>query len=347
MSKAGKEGPFYTAKEAATRLGVSAKALRIYEQRGLLDPTRTEAGWRVYGQREMTRGAEIAALRALGLSLTQIAGVLDQEPESLASALAVQQGKLEGEAAAIASRLARVRELRTALANGASASAAQLVSLARPTSTPMVSLTLPWPWGGERFDLPTLTPMTYIVGPLFSGKTTLAQLIAETLPQSEFLPMARIEKNLAALETELGADPALRERVSAAVQWLEEDGATPSLALTVILMALLKDGPAAVVVDLLEHDLDADTQSALRAWLRQRGKDARTLVATTRSTAILDLEDVSLDETILFCPPNHDMPFKVEPWPGAPGYEAVGTCLATPDVRERTAGVTAVHPSAL
>ena len=32
--------------ETATRFGVSIKALRLYESRGLLKPLRTEAGWR-------------------------------------------------------------------------------------------------------------------------------------------------------------------------------------------------------------------------------------------------------------------------------------------------------------
>ena len=63
---------FLNASEAAKRLGVSAKALRLYEQRGLIAPARTAAGWRAYGPDEMARVAEIAALRELGLSLSQV-----------------------------------------------------------------------------------------------------------------------------------------------------------------------------------------------------------------------------------------------------------------------------------
>jgi len=63
---------FLQASEAARRLGVSTKALRLYECRGLIQPVRTEAGWRTYGPPEMTRAAEIVALRALGLSLGQV-----------------------------------------------------------------------------------------------------------------------------------------------------------------------------------------------------------------------------------------------------------------------------------
>ena len=47
--------------------------MRLYEQRGLIAPARTAAGWRVYGPDEMTRVAEITALREFGLCLTQVA----------------------------------------------------------------------------------------------------------------------------------------------------------------------------------------------------------------------------------------------------------------------------------
>ena len=65
---------FLNPSEAAKRLGVSAKALRLYEQRGLIAPVRTAAGWRVYGPDEMARVTEIAALRELGLSLARCPG---------------------------------------------------------------------------------------------------------------------------------------------------------------------------------------------------------------------------------------------------------------------------------
>ena len=36
--------PFLNPSEAARRLGVTTKALRLYEQRGLVSPARTSAG---------------------------------------------------------------------------------------------------------------------------------------------------------------------------------------------------------------------------------------------------------------------------------------------------------------
>jgi hypothetical protein len=78
----------------------------------------------------------------------------------------------------------------------------------------------------------------------------------------------------------------------------------------------------------------------LIAHLRRRGPGGRPLFFTTRSCAILDLAAAAgADETIILCPANHSPPTRVAPCPGAPGYEAVATCLASPEVRARTAGV--------
>ena len=58
---------------------------------------------------------------------------------------------------------------------------------------------------------------------------------------------------------------------------------------------------------------------------------------------ILDLAAVGPNEAIILCPANHSPPSLVAPYPGAPGYEAVATCLASPEVRARTEGVVAVR----
>ena len=77
---------------------------------------------------------------------------------------------------------------------------------------------------------------------------------------------------------------------------------------------------------------------------RPPGLGARPLFLLTRSSAILDLAAMGPDEAIIFCPANHSPPISVAPYPGAAGYEAVATCLASPDVRARTEGVIAWRP---
>ena len=109
---------FLNPAEAAKRLGVSTKALRLYEQRGLVTPRRTIAGWRVYGPDEMARASEIVALRTLGLSLAEVARVLDGDPSGLEPALAAHQTALQGRIHQLTGTIEKVRELRADLAHG-------------------------------------------------------------------------------------------------------------------------------------------------------------------------------------------------------------------------------------
>jgi hypothetical protein len=113
--------------------------------------------------------------------------------------------------------------------------------------------------------------------------------------------------------------------------------------LVALLAGLEAESPAVIVVDMVEQGLDEATQEALIAWLRRRGP-ARPLFMLTRSSAILDLDAVGGEEAIILCPANHSPPTRVAPHRGAPGYEAVATCLASPAVRARTEGVIAWRP---
>ena len=335
---------FLNPSEAASRLGVSAKALRLYEQRGLVAPIRTAAGWRAYGPDEMARAAEIAALRALGFSLAQVARVLEGDPQGLEPALAAHQATLEGRLRQLAGTVEKIRGLRRDLAHGQAPTIAELARLAAPAAGCSVAFDLPWPWGGERFELRDIRPLTYIIGPLGSGKTRLAQRLAETLPDAAFLGLERLADGGAAARARLEADPALKSRVDQTLAWLLEDGAAESDALIALLAGLESEGPAILVVDMIEQGLDHATQEALIAHLRRRGPGGRPLFMLTRSSAILDLAAVTADEAIILCPANHSPPTLVAPYPGAPGYEAVATCLASPEVRARTEGVIAWRP---
>ncbi|MET3896104.1 DNA-binding transcriptional MerR regulator [Devosia sp. UYZn731] len=328
---------------AAQRLGVSAKALRLYEQRGLVSPNRTAAGYRAYGPDEMARAGEIVALRALGLSLAQVARVLAGDPNGLEPALAAHQATLESRLRNLADTVESVRQLRADLAQGRSPASGELARLLVPETELAVVFDLPWPWGGERFELRDIRALNYIIGPLGSGKTRLAMALAEALPNAVFLGLERLENRGAAAQSVLDADPALKARVEQTLAWLIEDGATPSDALTALL-AGLESTAAIVVVDTVEQGLDHATQEAVIAHLRNRGSSSGPLFLMTRSSAILDLAAVSANEAIILCPANHSPPSRVAPYPGAPGYEAVATCLATPEVRARTEGVIAFRP---
>ena len=331
------------ATEAARRLGISTKALRLYERRGLIAPGRTAAGWRAYGPDELARAAEVVALRALGLGLAEVTRALRGDRRGLEPALAAHQAALEGRVGQLGAAIEELRALRARLAGDG---ARELAPRPGPAAAPVVRFALPWPWGGEPFELRALRPLSYLVGPLGSGKTRLARRLAEELPGAAFLGLERLAAGAAA-RARLDADPALAARVDRARARLVDDGATTSGALLALLVGLEADGPAALVVDMVEDELDHATQRVLIAYLRERAAaGACPLVLMTRSSAILDLAAVGPGEAILFCPANHSPPVWVSSAPGAPGREAVATCLASPAVRARTRGVIACRPAA-
>ena len=229
----------------------------------------------------------------------------------------------------------KIREIRTDLARGQLPADRDLAGLRNTSAEFTTVFDLPWPWGGERFELREVRPLNYIIGPLGSGKTRLAVRLSEELPNAVFLGLNRLEDG-PAIMARLVADANLKTRIDQALIWIIDEGGTESEALTALLVDLEVDGPA--VVDMVEQGLDRATQEALISHLRQRAlAGARPVFLMTRSSAILDLSAVGPDEDIILCPANHSPPTRVAPYPGAPGYEAVATCLASPEVRARIA----------
>jgi hypothetical protein len=92
------------------------------------------------------------------------------------------------------------------------------------------------------------------------------------------------------------------------------------------------------VIDMLEQGLDAATQEALIADLRRRGPNAKPLFFLTRSSAILDLYSVGVDEAIILCPANHSPPSRVIPIEGLKGTKRDGGIRDGRQARERRGG---------
>ncbi|TCG10049.1 MerR family transcriptional regulator [Paraburkholderia steynii] len=326
-----------TASEAARRLGVSVKALRLYEQQGLLRPGRTAAGYRSYRDSDMARATEVVGLRALGLSLAEVARVLDGDPRGLGAALAAHETALGNQVRELVARLDKVRRLQSDLAQGQLPGGGELAGLLDRTG-PSVGFELPWPWGAEWFALRDIRPVNYIIGSLGSGKTRLARRLAQTLEGAVFLGLDRLDDEGASAVALLNADLDLKSHVDQALAWLIDEGASATKALIALLVGLESEGPSVLIVDMIEQDLDQSSQEALITYLRHRAKTSRRPVfLLTRSSAILDLALVGPDEAVILCPANHSPPTRVAPYPGAPGYEAVATCLASPEVRARVA----------
>ena len=234
--------------EAARQLGVSIKALRLYERRGLLTPARTSAGYRVYGADAMARAAQIVALRAIGLSVSQIARVLDGDARTVDAALVAHEQALEKEIRRLASTMDKVRALR-----------------APQSAEHAVSFELPWPWAGERFELRDIRPINYIVGPLGSGKTRFAQRLAESLPGASFLGLNRLE----------GTDP-----LTALLRGLQAAGP--------VVVDMVEQGLDRSTQEALIGDLRERAQSGVRPlFLMTRSSSILNLAAVGPHEAIL------------------------------------------------------------
>ncbi|HEY3777312.1 MAG TPA: MerR family transcriptional regulator [Rhizomicrobium sp.] len=120
--------------EVARRMGVSPKALRLYEARGLVAPLRSQSGWRAYGANEIARLHQILALKRLGLPLARIADLLARRPVVLEALLATQEEMLARDQERVDRALTLVRAARGKLAVGATLSIDDLIQLTKETT---------------------------------------------------------------------------------------------------------------------------------------------------------------------------------------------------------------------
>ena len=71
-----RERGLYAISVAAELTGAGVQNLRVYERRGLVDPTRTEGGTRRYSENDLDRVRRVLVLLDAGLNLAGIALVL-------------------------------------------------------------------------------------------------------------------------------------------------------------------------------------------------------------------------------------------------------------------------------
>lgn len=66
----------------AELVGLGPQTLRLYEQRGLLQPARTDGGTRLYSEDDLERIRRIGELLESGLNLAGVGMVLDLERDN-------------------------------------------------------------------------------------------------------------------------------------------------------------------------------------------------------------------------------------------------------------------------
>jgi DNA-binding transcriptional MerR regulator len=123
----------YTAAETARQLGVSVRALRVYERQGLVRPVRTAAGWRLYGPEQLSRLHQVLALKRVGMKLAQIADLIRGHSIPLDRLLALQEEELLRRKRSAERALSLVRNARQRIAKGETFALNDLISLIRET----------------------------------------------------------------------------------------------------------------------------------------------------------------------------------------------------------------------
>ncbi len=123
--------------EVAARTGMTARALRFYEARGLIRPLRTASGRRVYGSGELARLTAIAALKRAGFSLAEIARLLGGREVDLGRLVAAQIEALQLQSDRIADAYAMLAAVKSRIDSGEQIDVATLCSLIRQGDTVM------------------------------------------------------------------------------------------------------------------------------------------------------------------------------------------------------------------
>lgn len=105
-------GASITVGEAARRAGVSPKAVRLYEAKGILPPAeRTASGYRTYSEGDVQVLRFVRRARALGLRLEEIGRILDLQRQGAQPCGTVVQ-LLEGHLQDIDHTIRELRALR-------------------------------------------------------------------------------------------------------------------------------------------------------------------------------------------------------------------------------------------
>ncbi len=130
--------------EVVRRTGLTSRALRFYEARGLIAPLRTQSGRRWFGPADLERVHRIVALKKAGLSLGDIKQLFDRKPIDLAALLSAQRDRLADQANEIAKALALIDSALSRIGRGEPLDAATLCSLIRDGDKVMTDPAKAW-----------------------------------------------------------------------------------------------------------------------------------------------------------------------------------------------------------
>jgi DNA-binding transcriptional MerR regulator len=116
--------------ELARRTGLSVRALRFYDEIGLLSPSeRTTAGHRLYGKDDLVRLHHVRTLRQLGLSLEEIQRALAKPDWSTREMVATHLQRLRGQMEQLTQLCRRLEHLAHRIETSEEISAEELITV--------------------------------------------------------------------------------------------------------------------------------------------------------------------------------------------------------------------------
>lgn len=118
-------------REVARRTGLTSRALRFYEARGLVKPLRTYSGRRLYGHGELQRIQQILALKRAGLTLSQIAKLTTRGSLDLGALVDAQLKLIEERKAELNDARRLLLSIKSRIDRGEPVDAATFCSLIR------------------------------------------------------------------------------------------------------------------------------------------------------------------------------------------------------------------------
>lgn len=116
-------------RNVARMTGLTSRALRFYEARGLVTPLRTYSGRRLYGRGELERINQIVALKRAGLTLSQIAALTQNRLLDLGALIDAQLAALDDKRRELDEARALLVKAKSRIDRGEPVDAATLCSL--------------------------------------------------------------------------------------------------------------------------------------------------------------------------------------------------------------------------
>nr|WP_294850720.1 MerR family transcriptional regulator [uncultured Sphingomonas sp.] len=116
-------------RDVARMTGLTSRALRFYEARGLVHPLRTYNGRRFYGRGDLERINQIVALKRAGLSLSQIAALTSGRTLDLGALIEAQLAALNDKYKELEAARALLLKAKSRIDRGEPVDAATLCSL--------------------------------------------------------------------------------------------------------------------------------------------------------------------------------------------------------------------------